>query len=85
MDYKGIAQQIVNIHEDLRIAWPHLNQIAIALYDSEKEELHSFANTKKYDTQLIQTVKIFSFFPDLQKIAKSKTPSIIDASPLLGL
>ena len=82
MDYKNIAQQIVDIHEDLRLAWPHLNRIGITLYDSEKEELHSFANTQNANTQLIQFVQKFSSFPDLQKITKTKTPSIIDVSSL---
>ena len=82
MDYKSIAQQIVNIHEDLRLEWPHLNRIALALYDPQKEELHSFANADNSDIQLIETVESFSSFPSLQKIAKTKEPSIIDASSL---
>ena len=84
MDYKSIAQQIVGIHEDLRLEWPHLNQIGITLYDAEREELHSFANINNTDMQLIQFVQKFSSFPDLQKITKTKKPSIINASSLFA-
>ncbi|MDD2357339.1 MAG: HD-GYP domain-containing protein [Thiovulaceae bacterium] len=84
MDYKNIAQQIVDIHEHLRLEWPHLNHVAIALYDPEKEELHSFANSENTHTKLIQFVQKISSFPELQKIAETKIPHMIDASSLFA-
>lgn len=82
MDYESIVKQIIGIHEDLRLGWSHLNRIAIALYDSEKDELHSFADAQKSDKQLVQVVQKFSSFPDLQNMAKTRNPSIIDASSI---
>lgn len=83
MDYKSIAQQIVDIHERLRLEWPHLKHIAIALYGPEKEELHFYTNSENTHNGLVHFVQNFSSFPDLQKIAETKVPRMIDASSLV--
>lgn len=84
MNYKRIAEEIVYTHEHLRLEWPHLNRIAISLYDPEKEELHSFANSTNTHAKLIQFIQKISSSKDLQKIAETKIPSMVDASSLFA-
>lgn len=78
MDYKSISQQVVNIHEQLRLEWPHLKHIAIGFYEAETDELHLFTNPIETESALIQYKQHLSFFPALEAIAKNKTPKIID-------
>lgn len=78
MDYKNISQQVVNVHEQLRLEWPHLKRITIGFYEDETDELHLFVNPTGTISSLIQYKQPLSLFPMLQEIAKNKTPKIID-------
>ena len=84
MDYKNISQQVVNVHEQLRLEWPHLKHIAIGFYETETDELHLFTNPAGSDSTLVQYKRPLSLFPAVESTAKNKTPEIIDELSLFS-
>lgn len=78
MDYKSISQQVVNVHEQLRLEWPHLKHIAIGFCEDGTDELDLFTNPTGIDSALIQHKQYLSLFPILETIATNKTSKIID-------
>lgn len=84
MDYKNITQQVVNVHEQLRVEWPHLKHIAIGFYEAETNELYLFANAGKTDSALIQYKRLLSLLPSVEAISNNKTPKIIDGLSLFS-
>ena len=78
MNYKNISQQIVNVHEQLRLEWPHLKHVAIGFYEAETDELHLFTNPYGTDSTLIQYKRQLSQIPALEAISQNNTPEIID-------
>lgn len=84
MDYKNISQQVVNVHEQLRLEWPHLKHIAIGFYEAETNELHLFANPGRVDSTLVQYKHQLSLLPSVEAISKNKTPVILDELSLFG-
>jgi len=84
MDYKNISQQVVNVHEQLRLEWPHLKHIAIGFYETETDELHLFTNPDGTDSTLIQYKRQLSQIPVLEVISQNNTPEIIDELSLFS-
>lgn len=85
MNYKNIGQQVVNVHEQLRLEWPHLKHIAIGFYEAENDELHLFANPDGNDSLLLQYRQPLSLFPDLRSLIDDKIPAIVDNLALFDL
>jgi HD-GYP domain-containing protein (c-di-GMP phosphodiesterase class II) len=84
MDFKNISRQVVNVHEQLRLEWPHLKHIAIGFYEAETDELHLFANPDGSDSTFVEYKRPLSLFPAVEVTAKNKTPEIIDGLSLFS-
>jgi hypothetical protein len=43
-NYEQTGKQVILLHEELRQEWPQLKRIAIALYNEQTDDLHTFVN-----------------------------------------
>ncbi len=78
MTYHEIGVQVVEIHEQLRSMWPHLRRIAIALYDHQNDELHTFINSTDGGSPLNHYTQKLSEVPSLLHLVQTKNSRIID-------
>lgn len=76
--YQQTSQQVILLHEELRQEWPQLKRIAIALYNAQTDELHTFVNATTGGSPLNHYTQQLKKIPSLQAIADSATPRIID-------
>jgi len=58
--------------------WPHLHRIAIALYDQQTDELHTFLNSTDGGSPLNHYTQKLSSVPSLAKLVETKSSRIID-------
>jgi len=77
-NYHEIAQEVVNLHDKLRDEWPQLRRIAIALYDKQTDELHTFINSTDGGTILPHYTQKLSDVPSLQRLSQSGDTRIVD-------
>jgi len=73
-----IGQEVLNLHNQLRIQWPQLRRIAIALYDKQTDELHTFVNSTQGGQILPHYTQKLAEVPSLQELAKSGNTRIVD-------
>lgn len=76
--YHKICEQVVQMHEQLRIAWPHLTRIAIAIYDEDNDDLYTFVHSTCSEIPFSKYSKKLSAMPTLVEVAESGIPRIID-------
>lgn len=77
-NYNEIGQEVVSLHDKLRHAWPQLRRIALALYDKQTDELHTFINSTDGGKILPHYTQKLSDVPSLQKLAQSGETRIVD-------
>lgn len=78
INYHEIGQQVITLHNQLRIEWPQLRRIALALYDAQTDELYTFVNATAGQTILPHYTQKLSDVPSLQTLAQSGESRIID-------
>lgn len=78
INYHEIGQQVIDLHNQLRIEWPQLRRIALALYDLKTDELHTFVNATAGQKILPHYTQKLSDVPSLQKLAQSGETRIVD-------
>lgn len=78
VNYNDIGQQVINLHNQLRIEWPQLRRIALALYDTQTDELHTFVNATVGQKILPHYTQKLADVPSLQKLAQSGKKRIVD-------
>lgn len=76
--YQQTGQQVIALHEALRKEWPQLKRIAIALYDAQTDDLHTFVNATVGGSPLNHYTRQLQDIPSLQAIAQSAQPRIVD-------
>lgn len=79
-NYHEIGKEVISLHNQLRTEWPQLRRIAIALYDKQTDELHTFVNSNSTgsETKLPHYTEKLANVPSLQKLAKSGAARIVD-------
>jgi len=77
-NYHEIGQEVVNLHDKLRHEWPQLRRIALALYDQQTDELHTFVNSNDGGAILPHYTQKLSNVPSLQRLAESGETRIVD-------
>jgi len=78
VNYYEIGQQVVNLHNQLRMEWPHLRRIALALYDSQTDELHTFVNATAGQKILPHYTQKLTDVPSLYTIAQTRKARIVN-------
>jgi HD-GYP domain-containing protein (c-di-GMP phosphodiesterase class II) len=76
-EYQQTGQQVIKLHEALRQEWPQLKRIAVALYDAQTDELHTFVNATTGGSPINHYTKKLSDVPSLVSIQQSAAPRII--------
>lgn len=78
INYHEIGQQVINLHNQLRIEWPQLRRIALALYDKQTDELYTFVNATIGQKILPHYTQKLADVPSLHQLAKTGETRIID-------
>jgi len=76
--YQQTGQQVILLHEELRQEWPQLKRIAIALYDAQTDELHTFVNATTGGSPLNHYTQQLKDIPSLQAIADCAIPRVVN-------
>ncbi len=79
-----IGQKIVNLHEQMRSAWPHLCRIAIAIYDDKTDLLKTFVNSTDSGRALSHYSVKLDLVESLKELAKSRKSRVINDLELLS-
>lgn len=77
-NYNDIGQQVVELHNQLRVQWPHLCRIALALYDTKTDELHTFVNATSGKAILPHYTQKLGDVPSLQQVSQTGKARIVD-------
>jgi len=77
-NYHDIGQQVVELHNQLRVQWPHLCRIALALYDAKTDELHTFLNATIGEMILPHYTQKLRDVSSLQQLSITGKARIVD-------
>ncbi len=80
-----IGHKIVRLHEQMRMAWPHLCRIAIAIYDDKTDLLKTFINSSDDRDPLAHYSVKLSSVSSLNKLAESKKSRVINDLNVLSV
>ncbi|MBO1927618.1 HD domain-containing protein [Thiomicrorhabdus sp. 6S2-11] len=81
--FSSITEDLLQLHEAMRKRWPGLLRVAIALYDEQKEMLHTFIKSSP-DTGLLNHYSIkLQEVPSLVKLAESGEARLIQDLEIL--
>jgi two-component system response regulator RpfG len=77
-NYEQTGKQVILLHEELRQEWPQLKRIAIALYNEQTDDLHTFVNATTGGSPLNHYTRRLNDIPTLKTIADTATPRIVN-------
>lgn len=81
----GISQQLEVIHNQLKHeVSPHIQRLAVAVYDQESDELRTFVHSTDSEIPVNQYHAKLADVPSLQQLAKSGNPRVINDLTLLS-
>jgi len=74
-----ISEELQLMYAQLKVVWPALSRMAIALYEKESDVLHAFLKSPVDSTILNHYSEFLANVPSLSTIAESGTPRVIDS------
>jgi len=77
----GLSDKLAVLHEQIRDRHPHVDRLAIALYDAKSDLLRTFVNSGGARDELLGYQAELRTVPSLARIADSGTPRVIDDLP----
>jgi len=82
--FHSISDELIILHEHLRKKWPKLVRIAVALYDSETDMLHTFIRSSQHKDILNHYSYKLSEISSLLEISQTNKPRIIENLEVLA-
>lgn len=81
---ESVCNKLVNLHGELRVKFPHLSRMAIAIYDKDNDLLKTFIDsTVGHDPINHYSIELASV-PSLKELADTKSYRIIEDLNILG-
>jgi hypothetical protein len=77
-DTEAIGKRIVSLHNELRDLWPYLIRIAIAVYDSEQDQLNTFINSDHGALKLNAYSAKLTDVPSLKTLVDNKQNRVVN-------